>query len=236
MEVVPILPSPLAIIHYPHHEKLKPHVYNEIQEQRENQYTNSESDKLSHIDHYSVVEKEPFERFRLWVEQQAETFVRDVMGHYLQETMMVTDSWINQCDEGGYQMAHYHANSLISGLYYVNYTEDMSPTYFAKACGTHLHHPDSPSLNLNYEKNTRFNQIDQVVVKEGDVILWPSQIIHGFKKNNVHARTTLSMNLMPTIMSNGEYGWRVKKLSNSERMETVQHKEDGIIWDEPNLI
>ena len=162
--------------------------------------------------------------------------MRDVLGHYLQESMMVTDSWINQCDEEGYQMAHFHANSYVSALYYVNYTEDMSPTYFVKACGTHMHHPDSPTLNLNYAKNTRFNQIDQVMVKEGDVIIWPSQIIHGFKKNDVHGRTTLSMNLKPTIMSNGEYGWRVKKLSNSERMETVQHKEDGIIWDEPNLI
>ena len=43
------------------------------------------------------------------------------------------------------------------------------------------------------------------------------------------------MNLMPTIMSNGEYGYMLRNFP-IERMETVQHKEDGIIWDEPNLI
>ena len=74
-----------------------------------------------------------------------------------------------------------------------------------------------PSLTLMRKKFTDYNQDNQIQVNEGELMIFPSQIIHGYQHNKGDNRVTLSMNMMPTIVTNGDYGWRVVQLTPEER-------------------
>ena len=76
MEVVNILPTPVAIIPCPFHDKVKENILTEIEEQKLNQLSyNTNSKELKHVGHYSVLHNdERYGRFRTWCEQQAEHY------------------------------------------------------------------------------------------------------------------------------------------------------------------
>ena len=140
--------------------------------------------------------------------------------------MQVTDSWFNISDKGGYQHPHQHSNSYLSCIYYVNFDpkEDHVNTHFMK--DENMHFPSMPSLHILRGKYTDYNQDNQVVVNEGELIIFPSQIIHGYGNNKGDNRITLSMNMMPTIVTNGDYGWRCINLNKTERKKAFDFKGD----------
>ena len=75
MEVINVLPTPVAIIPCPFHVKVKETILAEIEEQKQNKITYSaNSEQLKHIGHYSVLHNdERFGRFRNWCEQLSVT-------------------------------------------------------------------------------------------------------------------------------------------------------------------
>ena len=228
MEVVNILPTPVAIIPCPFHDKVKDNILTEIEEQKLNQLSyNTNSRALSHIGHYSVLQNDvKFGRFRNWCEQQAEIYAREIQGIYIPETVQITDSWFNVSNTGGFQHQHYHANSLISGVYYVNFDAEKGhcPTSFTKDERTFM--PHSPVLNILKTKDTEFNQNDVIYAKEGELILFPSHTTHGYRENKGDNRVTISMNIMPTVVTNGDYGWRVTNLTPKERLDAFIISKD----------
>ena len=228
MEVVNILPTPVAIIPCPFHSKVKDTILAEIEEQEVNKLSyNANSKQLKHVGNYSILhDDERHGRFRNWCEQQAEYYAKEVKGDYIQETVQVTDSWYNISDKGGYQHPHQHANSYLSCIYYVNFDpkEDHVNTHFMK--DENMHFPSMPSLHILRGKYTDYNQDNQVVVNEGELIIFPSQIIHGYGNNKGDNRITLSMNMMPTIVTNGDYGWRCINLNKTERKKAFDFKGD----------
>ena len=227
MEVVNILPTPVAIIPCPFHDKVKENILTEIEEQKLNQLSyNTNSRALSHIGHYSVLQNDvKFGRFRNWCEQQAEYYGKEIKGDYIQETVQVTDSWINVADKGGYQHPHYHSNSYLSAVYYVNYdNEKHISTNFTRE--ESLYFPSMPALQLMRKKYTPHNQDNELIVNEGELIIFPAQIIHGYNDNQFQDRVTLSMNMMPTIVTNGDYGWRCVNLNKAEREKAFDTKEN----------
>ena len=227
MEVINVLPTPVAIIPCPFHSKVKEAVTEEIEERGLSTLSyNTGSKDLRHIGHYSVLHNdERYGRFRNWCEQQAELYAKEVKGDYIQETVQVTDSWINVADKKGFQYPHFHGNSYLSAIYYVNFDleKDHVPTHFVRE--EHQFVPNMPALNILRNKDTDYNQVNQVMAKEGELLIFPSQVTHGYETNNGENRITLSMNMMPTIVTNGDYGWRCVNLSSNERLEAFNHKE-----------
>ena len=225
MEVINVLPTPVAITPCPFHDKVKETILAEIEEQKQNQITYSaNSEQLKHIGHYSVLHNdERYGRFRNWCEQQAELYAKEVKGDYIQETVQVTDSWINISDKGGYQYPHHHANSYLSAIYYVNFdmARDHVPTYFTRD----TNFINAPSLNFITGKITDYNQNNEVLSNEGELVIFPSQLNHGYDENTGYNRISLSMNFMPTIVTNGDYGWRCVNLNQSERKKAFDEKE-----------
>ena len=110
MEVINVLPTPVAIIPCPFHAKVKETVLQEIEEKGFSDLSyNTGSENLRHIGHYSVLHDDAkFGRFRNWCEQQAELYAKEVKGDYIQETVQVTDSWINVADKEGFQLSLIH--------------------------------------------------------------------------------------------------------------------------------
>ena len=228
MEVINVLPTPVAIIPCPFHAKVKETVLQEIEEKGFSDLSfNTGSEDLKHIGHYSVLHDDSkYGRFRNWCEQQAEIYAKEIQGLYIPETVQITDSWFNVSNTGGFQHQHYHANSLISGVYYVNFDAEKGhcPTSFTKDERTFM--PHSPVLNILKTKDTEFNQNDVIYAKEGELVLFPSHTTHGYRENKGDNRVTISMNIMPTVVTNGDYGWRVTNLTPKERLDAFIISKD----------
>ena len=163
-----------------------------------------------------------------WIEEQAEIFCQEVKHDHLVDGVIITDSWLNVCGPGGVQNPHYHANSYLSGIYYVNFDADIhAPTYFYKTQNSHMFAPSSPNIALMTDKNTQYTEPQPFTAQEGELILWSSELIHGYKPNQGDTRVTLSFNIMPKIVTSGEYGWKVEKLSP----KTAWH-----VWRTKNMV
>jgi len=219
MEVLSILPTPVAIIPCPFADKVKETVLDHIsKEDVLNLDYNIDSGNLKHIGHYSILmDDKRYGRLRSWMEEQALIFARDVKGDYIQEHIQVTDSWFNISGEGAYQHPHCHGNSYLSGVYYVNFddTKGHVNTHFTNS--ESLYQQYKPSLINLPVKYTDYNQDNKVISNEGELLLFPSQVIHGYNLNKGENRITIAMNFMPTVLTNGDYGWRVVNLTQEER-------------------
>ena len=128
-------------------------------------------------------------------------------------------------DKGGFQYPHFHGNTYLSAIYYVNFDMDKKhiPTHFIQ--DESVFTPNMPALNFLRNKDTPHNQVNEVLANEGELMIFPSHVTHGYETNEGENRITLSMNMMPTIVTNGDYGWRCVNLSSNERLEAFNHKE-----------
>lgn len=236
MEIFEILPSPLAVVPCPFHEKMKRTIFDEMQKVSDTDWNKWGSDELKHTDSSSILDLPELERLSIWIEEQAEIFCGEVKGDHLMDGVIITDSWLNVCGSGGKQNPHFHTNSYLSGLYYVNFDSDIhAPTYFYKTQSSHMFAPLTPNISLATDKNTKYTEPQEFVAKEGELILWSSELIHGYKLNQGDDRVTLSFNIMPKVVTSGEYGWKVEKLSPRDRLACMENKKSGKIWGVPHF-
>ncbi len=122
------------------------------------------------------------------------------------EEVIITDAWLNIGSKDAVLPPHVHANSFISGTYYINFNKDLhsSLTFYNDRLNIDGH--NTPFMTLPPAKGrTPFNQrILGLNCSEGDVAFWRSNLMHGYTKPNpTDNRLTLSFNLMPKICTDG---------------------------------
>jgi hypothetical protein len=119
----------------------------------------------------------------------------------------IKEMWLNVLDTGGLQAPHTHANSFISGVVYLTPTHPGSQTVFMKAGGgteflfRHEHAGITP---------TPFNAERWVspAPTPGDLVLFPSYLMHGVPANQGARRMTLSFNAIPSGLDSWGYAVR----------------------------
>lgn len=119
----------------------------------------------------------------------------------------IKEMWVNVLDTGGLQAPHTHANSFVSGVVYLTPTHPESQTVFMKASGgteflfKNEHAKVSP---------TPFNGDRWVSPPPapGDLVLFPSYLMHGVPANQGERRITLSFNAIPHGLDS--WGYAIK--------------------------
>lgn len=103
--------------------------------------------------------------------------------------LVVTQSWLNYTDKTQYHHKHHHHNSIISGCMYINAIKDKDSIVFTKrATGDNW---QLQALEQNYFNCNEFT----VNVGTGDVVLFPSNMLHSVPKtNHEHTRISLAFN------------------------------------------
>jgi len=209
MKTFDLFPSPVYGICYPKHEELKKIIMPLLEDASFE--TNKISENLFHYKNsknHSILYEEDFKDFRDWLEDTCYHYVSNVLGYQLDDKIIVTDSWLNKCDNGGYQYPHYHTNSYISGTYYVNFRDGHAPIIFIKDDTSS--HSSRQSLALEKSKSpTKYNSDCIILPEESELYLWQSHMTHGVSDNQLDGRISLSMNFMPTSMTNQRYGYKV---------------------------
>ena len=114
------------------------------------------------------------------------------------------EMWVNVLDPGGHQAMHNHANSFISGVVYLTQTHPESQTVFMKSPGTgdFLFRNDHAGVVQG-----AFNADKWVspAPQPGDMVLFPSYLMHAVPPNQGQRRITLSFNAIPTRLDSWGY-------------------------------
>jgi uncharacterized protein (TIGR02466 family) len=103
--------------------------------------------------------------------------------------LVVTQSWLNYTDHTQYHHKHNHHNSVISGCIYINAIKEKDSIVFTKrATGDNW---QLQALEQNYFNCNEFT----VNVETGDVVIFPSNMLHSVPKtNHDHTRISLAFN------------------------------------------
>lgn len=114
------------------------------------------------------------------------------------------EMWVNLLDTGGRQAMHNHANSFISGVAYLTPTHPSSRTVFMKSPGGtdfsfKNDHADVVTGPYNAEKWISPQP------EPGDIVLFPSYLMHAVPPNPGERRITLAFNAIPARLDSWGY-------------------------------
>jgi uncharacterized protein (TIGR02466 family) len=116
------------------------------------------------------------------------------------------EMWVNVLDTGGRQAMHNHANSFISGVVYLTPTHPESCTVFMKSPGG----VEFAFKNDHAGVDTGPFNADKWVSPlpaPGDLVLFPSYLMHAVPPNQGERRITMSFNAIPSSLDS--WGYRI---------------------------
>ncbi len=116
------------------------------------------------------------------------------------------EMWVNVLDTGGRQAMHNHANSFISGVAYLTPTHPDARTVFMKSPG---------GVDFSFKNDHAgvitgpFNAEKWISPQPepGDVVLFPSYLMHAVPPNPGARRITLAFNAIPARLDS--WGYRI---------------------------
>jgi uncharacterized protein (TIGR02466 family) len=199
VQILPILAQPLFCSRHPDPDEITQLFASHLKE--ESFSTNPRSENIKHYDQSKFLDQPEFKKFKQWILDSALLFSNKILLLTLEEDqpLIMTDYWLNQMDEGSSLPPHNHANSLISGTYYLNHEKNHSPLVF-----TQLRETESNTINPYIKQQQDHNNIwtgDQVIqVETGALLLWESALVHGSYQNKADNRLSISFNIMPRVL------------------------------------
>ena len=204
-EVLGVNPTPVGVYSNPSHSKDK-EVLLKVMRSRKPSYQEAGVKRYGD-DSCLIAEEAKLSDFGNWLAVSAKHFATQVLGHEINTDLMVTSSWLNETEVRGEQSPHMHINALVSGTYYVKRKNCHSPILFFRP--ELMAWPTKPTISLNMAKQTSFNSPAAINPKEGDLLLWSSEVLHGYPPSSAAGRVSFSMNFMPEEISH-IYGFKVQ--------------------------
>jgi uncharacterized protein (TIGR02466 family) len=120
-------------------------------------------------------------------------------------TWSIKEMWINFLKEGASQAMHNHANAFISGVLYLTTTNASSQTVFMRGFGER----GFVFKNSNQRSETGAFNAEKWIAPApdvGDLILFPSHLLHEVPVNKGELRISLAFNAIPDRLDSWGYG------------------------------
>ena len=116
----------------------------------------------------------------------------------------IKEMWVNVLEHGGHQAMHNHANSFASGVIYLTPTHPDSRTVFMKSPGGHdfAFRNDHSGMTPGPYSSDKWISPEP---KPGDMVLFPSYLMHAVPPNPAGTRITLAFNAIPTRLDSWGY-------------------------------
>ena len=114
------------------------------------------------------------------------------------------EMWVNVLETGGRQAMHNHANSFISGVVYLTPTHPDARTVFMKSPGG----TDFSFKNDHAGMTPNPYNADKWISpapEPGDLVLFPSYLMHAVPGNPGARRITMAFNAIPTRLDSWGY-------------------------------
>lgn len=163
------------------------------------------NDKSELLSHTSVVNPRSSEHF-VAICQLALPSVVEFGALLFGETLRwgIKEMWVNVLETGGHQALHNHANSFVSGVVFLTKPHSSTHTVFHRAMGT----PEFSFANnhANVQMGA-FNSPKWVMpeAEAGDLILFPSYMLHAVPRNEGERRVSVAFNAIPDHLDSWGY-------------------------------
>ena len=199
-QVVPIFPSPIMLAP----QTLPPELVKDVvaRFRATSGEKNAKSDLLSHSEMMDAASDEMFSGVAAHLAPRLTEFGELLFGEQLDWN--VKEIWVNILETGGAQALHNHANSFISGVIYL--------TEYHRASGTLFHKPlgGNDFSFVNQGPETRMGPFNASRWQTppsgpGDMILFPSYMLHEVPKNPGPQRMTIAFNALPSHLNSWGY-------------------------------
>ena len=163
---------------------------------------NNSSPKLSHTRMLSPRESPLFGHAAELITPKLVAMGEQMFGQAL--GWSIKEMWVNLLDCGGHQAMHNHANSFISGVVYLTATHPEAQTVFMKSPGG----TDFAFRNDHADTRPTPYSADKWVSPApapGDLVLFPSYLMHAVPPNPGARRISLAFNAIPTRLDSWGY-------------------------------
>jgi len=119
-------------------------------------------------------------------------------------TWSVKEMWVNVLETGGQQSRHNHANSFVSGVVYLTLSHPSANTVFLKAPGGNdfILNNSNPRARLGKYNAGKWISPDPA---PGDLVLFPSYLLHEVPTNVGGRRLSLAFNAIPHRLESWGY-------------------------------
>jgi len=163
---------------------------------------NAQTALLSHTEAVNPKAKGGYGRVARTVASRLEDFGALLFGEKLPWT--IKEMWTNILEPGGHQIIHTHSNSFISGVIYLTDSHPSVRTVFHRSIGGNnfIFRHAGPKAEMG-----PFNA-DKWAAPEagpGDMILFPSYLLHEVPLNKGARRMTLAFNAIPDRLESWAY-------------------------------
>jgi uncharacterized protein (TIGR02466 family) len=142
----------------------------------------------------NILEDERFARLTRFFRECVADYLDNIVS-YDYDDFDIIHAWLNRAGKGAIQPMHYHGNSIVSGVYYLQANRSNAPLIFEKnEINT------SPYLAIAPKEQTLFNANRMAFPAEsGTCFLFPSNMRHGYDvPNEGPERISLAFNVMLT--------------------------------------
>ncbi len=116
----------------------------------------------------------------------------------------VKEMWVNVLDTGGRQAMHNHANSFVSGVVYLTPTHPDAQTVFMKSpggCDFAFRNDHAATTPGPYNADKWVSPAPD----PGDLVLFPSYLMHAVPPNPGERRISMAFNAIPTRLDSWGY-------------------------------
>jgi uncharacterized protein (TIGR02466 family) len=201
LEIMSLFPTPVLRVRV--QEYFKDEIWRLKQLEMEHVYDNNVTKDLNHfksIESYCL-DIPGMEKLKSYIEKEVKDFY--VHGLAIDGDIMITQSWVNRNINGGGTHTHYHNNSVISGVYYMDVPDNTTLIKF--------HKPDvdrstvyrlDPEVNPNLLSGNPYAQtVATIPVANSEILLFPSYLPHSVPDMATSKdRWTLAFNTVPVIL------------------------------------
>ena len=163
---------------------------------------NNASDNLSHTEMLRPADSpllvEAAASLRPWIAEFGAVLFGERLGWSIKEM------WVNVLHAGGRQQQHNHANSFVSGVVYLTPIHPDSRTVMMKSPGG----VDFAFRNDNARTLTGPYNAEKWISPQpdpGDLVLFPSYLMHAVPGNPGDMRVTMAFNAIPTRLDSWGY-------------------------------
>ena len=169
---------------------------------------NARSKSLCHTEIVDPARDEGFARLDNVLCNQLAEFGKTLFGEELHWS--IKEMWFNIMEPGGFQSIHNHANSLISGVIYLTDAHPSCRIVFSKGLGG----TDYTFNNFNAKAAVGpYNGVKWFLpqISAGDLILFPSYLLHEVPENRGPQRISIAFNAIPDRLNSSGYTIRLGK-------------------------
>ena len=136
-----------------------------------------------------ILNEKPFSNIKKELDLRIQDYFDKVISPANNITPYITQSWLNYTETNQYHHKHSHPNSLVSGVFYINFHEEHDKIKFFNDKYQTIK-PEVKDWNIWNSETWWFS------VKTGDVILFPSSLTHMVEtKQGDNTRISLAFNV-----------------------------------------